>query len=179
MIIAGLKLREWGMNVVEPNIALQFWNTMGIAMGENLIQEEILGMEELVCEFLVVTSGGFFTLRSYQDVNDPPSSSHHKSVRLWSFLWLVIAIISLQLLSLAFIQSSFALKFFAVKSSPPFFAILFMNWLITLLQLAVVHTTLLFYIFPFLPCPPYYPKKELTSAVWRYKRYYTFFAVCI
>ena len=55
---------------------------MGIAMEENLIQEEILGMEELVCEFLVVTSGGFFTLRSYQDVNDPPSSSRHKSVRL-------------------------------------------------------------------------------------------------
>lgn len=99
MIIAGLKLREWGMNVVEPNIALQFWNTMGIAMGEKLIQEEILGM---VCEFLVVTSGGFFTLRSYQDVNDPPSSSRHKSVRLWSFLWLVIAIISLQLLAPAF-----------------------------------------------------------------------------
>ena len=168
----GLRLREGGMNVVEPNIALQFWNTMCIAMGKNLIQEQILRMEEFVSFWLLLQEASVHS-GPYQDVNDPPSSSCHESARLWSFCSCLL------LLSLAFIQLSFALndwwnslQWNQVHLPSPYSYELIDH--ITPTSCCAYH---MHFHFTF-SCPPYDPQKELTCAVWRYKRCY-FFAVCM
>ena len=54
---------------------------MCIAMGKNLIQEQILRMEEFVSFWLLLQEASVHS-GPYQDVNDPPSSSCHESARL-------------------------------------------------------------------------------------------------
>ena len=62
---------ESEVNVVEPNVALQFW----VVMGNSLIQKEVIKMEQFAGEFWALLQMTSFHSESHQDVNDP--QSHH------------------------------------------------------------------------------------------------------
>ena len=48
-----------------------------VVIGKNWIQEEVIKMKQFAGEFWVLQQMTSFHSGSHQDVNDPPSPSHH------------------------------------------------------------------------------------------------------
>ena len=86
-------------------------------------------MEQFAGEFWALLQMTSFHSGSHQDVNDPPSH-HTLFVLMTSYCSLLLASAFFSFLTIVFC-TEWLVKFFAVISSPPSFAMFFMNWLST------------------------------------------------
>ena len=100
-----------------------------VVMGNSLIQEEVIKMEQFAGEFWALLQMTSFHSGSHQDVNDPPSH-HTLFILMTSYCSLLLASAFFSFLTIVF-RTEWLVKFLAVISSLPSFAIFFMNSLIT------------------------------------------------